>query len=277
MIVDTHVHVMSDDLGRYPKIKEAYRWPAFTAEMLLETMDAEGIGRALVVQPYYTYRFDNTYQAAAALAHKDRFRCVCVIDQYAKDAPDLLQRLVEREGVRGVRLTHVPGGRYADPRSFPVWECAAALGIPICVSARLDDIAEARTAIERHPGAKVALEHMWAQPMCDPPYRAFEPFYRMAEFPNVYVKTTPNNSHQSREGRSTPEAFFRALVERFGARRIMWGSNYPAHWDKYDRIPERLALARRDLAFLREADRAAIMGETALSLWPELRGTSSGG
>jgi len=277
MIVDTHVHVISDDLRKYPKVKDAYDWPDFTAETLIATMDKVGIDRALLVQAYYTYRFDNSYHVASALAHRERFRCICVIDQYAKDAAEMLQRLVEKEGVAGVRLTHVPGGSYDDPRSFPVWEAAAALRIPICISARFDDIPTARRAIERHPRVRVALEHMWAQPMCDPPYREFEPFYRMAEFPNVYVKTTPNNSHQSRAGKSTPEAFFRALVERFGAKRIMWGSNYPAHWDKYDRIPERMELTRRDLAFLSEEDRRSILGESALQLWPELRGTSSDG
>ena len=271
MIVDTHVHVISDDTRRYTKIKDAYDWPDFTAETFLAAMDELGIGRALLVQAYYTYRFDNSYHVNSALAHKDRFRCICVIDQFAKDAPDVLAELVRKRGVRGVRLTRVRDGFAGDPQTFPLWERAAALGIPICVSARLKDIPGARVAIERHPNAKVALEHMWAQPMDDPPYRRFEPFFAMAQYPNVYVKTTPNNSHQSRAGNSTPQRFFATLVERFGAKRIMWGSNYPAHWDKYGKIKERLALMQQDLAFLPEEDRRWIFGETALSLWPELR------
>jgi predicted TIM-barrel fold metal-dependent hydrolase len=271
MIVDTHVHVISDDTATYKKVADAYDWPFFTAETYLATMDAVGIDRALLVQPYYTYRFDNSYQVAAALAHKDRFLCVCVIDPFARNAPDILSDLVETRGVRGIRLVRVRDGWAGDPQTFPVWERAQALGIPICVSARLDDLGGARRAIERHPTAKVALEHMWAQPMDDPPYRRFAPFFAMAEYPNLYVKTTPNNSHHAREGRSTPLDFFAALVKRFGAKRIMWGSNYPAHWDKYDQIKERLALMQSDLAFLPEDDRRWIFGETALSLWPTLR------
>jgi predicted TIM-barrel fold metal-dependent hydrolase len=271
MIVDTHVHVISDDAKKYPKIKEAYDWPAFTAEDFLGTMAETGIDRALLVQAYYSYRFDNSYHVDSALAHPDRFRCICVIDPFAKDAPDMLTQLVEKRGVRGVRLVRVREGWAGDPQTFPVWECAAALGIPICVSARLEEVAGARKAIERYPQAKVALEHMWAQPMDDPPYRRFEPFFAMAQYPNVYVKTTPNNSHQSRDGRSTPKEFFATLVTKFGANRIMWGSNYPAHWDKYGKIKERLALTQQDLAFLCEEDLRWIFGETALSLWPELR------
>jgi L-fuconolactonase len=271
MIVDTHVHVISDDPKKYPKIAEAYDWPAFTAENFLGTMAEVGIDRALLVQAYYSYRFDNSYHVDSALAHPDRFRCICVIDPFAKDAPDLLTHLVEKQGVRGVRLVGVRDGWAGDPQTFPVWERASALGIPICVSARLEEIAGARRAIERYPQAKVALEHMWAQPMDDPPYRRFEPFFAMAQYPNVYVKTTPNNSRQSRAGTSTPREFFATLVAKFGAKRILWGSNYPAHWDKYGKIKERLALMQQDLAFLPQEDRRWIFGETALSLWPELR------
>ncbi|HXQ50093.1 MAG TPA: amidohydrolase family protein [Stellaceae bacterium] len=271
MIVDTHVHVISDDLKTYPKVADAYDWPVFTAEMYLATMDAVGIDRALLVQPYFTYRFDNSYQAEAARRHKDRFLCVCVIDAFAKNAPDVLRELVEKRGVRGVRFMRTRDHWAGDPQTFPVWECADALGIPICVAARFEELAEARAPIERHPRVKVALEHMWAGHVGDPPYTQLEPFYEFARYPNVYVKTTPNNSYAAREGRSTPKAFFGTLVERFGAKRIMWGSNYPAHWDKYAKIKERLALARQDLAFLNAEDQRWIFGETALSLWPALR------
>lgn len=271
MIVDTHVHVISDDLKTYPKVDDAYDWPDFTAETYLATMAEVGIDRALLVQPYYTYRFDNSYQADAAHKHKDRFLCVCVIDPFAKTAPDTLRDLVERRGVRGVRFMRVRERWAGDPQTFPVWECAQALGIPVCVAARFDELEDARVPIERYPGVKVALEHMWANDVGDPPYAKLEPFYDFARYPNVYVKTTPNNSYAARQGRSTPEAFFAKLVERFGAHRIMWGSNYPAHWDKYAKIKERLALARRDLAFLGAEDQRRILGETALSLWPALR------
>jgi predicted TIM-barrel fold metal-dependent hydrolase len=275
--VDTHVHVISDDVVKYRKVKDAYDWPSFTAEAYLATMDAVGIDRAVLVQPYYTYGFDNSYQADAARAHKDRFVCVCVIDPFAKDAADTLAALVEKRGVGGVRLMRVRERWAADPRTFPVWDCAEALDIPVCVAARFEEIADVRVPIERYPKVKVALEHMWANPVGDPPYAQLEPFFAMAQYPNVWVKTTPNNSYAAREGKSTPKAFFATLVARFGARRIMWGSNYPAHWEKYGKIDARLALSQHDLAFLGDADRRSIFGETALGLWPALRGTSSAG
>ncbi|HVA15986.1 MAG TPA: amidohydrolase family protein [Stellaceae bacterium] len=273
MIVDTHVHVTSDNLQKYPRVKEAYDWPTQSAEMLLAAMAEVGVDRALLVQPYFTYNYDNSYQIDAALAHKDRFLCVCVIDQRAKNAPEILTDLVENKGVRGVRFMHGKAGDgvLRDPRSIPTWERAQALGIPICVAARLGELPDARAMIERFPDARVALEHMWVQDIGEPPYRHFQPMLDMAQFPNVYLKITPNNAHAAREGKATPQAFFGTLVERFGARRIMWGSNYPAHWEKYGAIKDRLPLMQRDLAFLSAEDQRWIFAETALSLWPSLR------
>jgi L-fuconolactonase len=273
MIVDTHVHVTSDNLTKYPRVKDAYDWPTQTAEALLASMKQVGIDRALLVQPYFTYHFDNSYQVDAALAYPDRFLCVCVIDQLAKNAPDILTELVTKRGVRGVRFMHGKGGEgvLRDPRSIPAWECAASLGIPICVAARLEELPDARVMIERFPTVTVALEHMWAQKVGTPPYAHLQPMFDMAQFPNLRLKITPNNSHAVREGGTTPEAFFGLLVERFGARRIMWGSNYPAHWDKYGTIRDRLPLMQNDLAFLPAEDQRWIFGETALTLWPSLR------
>jgi len=272
MIVDTHVHVISDDHKRFPKIAKPYEWPEMTAEMLLATMDQCGIGRALLVQPYFTYHFDNSYQAEAALAHRDRFLCVCVLDQVAPAAPDILSDLVENHGVRGVRFMHIGDkGIHRDPRAFPLWQRAIRHGIPICVAASLDEIADVRVVLDKFPEATVALEHMWATTTGDPPYDSLKPVMELARFPNLRLKICPNNSHAARVGKSTPRAFFGMVAEHFGARRMMWGSNYPAHWDKYGKIPERLALMQADLAFLPEDDRRWFFGETALTLWPGLR------
>jgi predicted TIM-barrel fold metal-dependent hydrolase len=54
-------------------------------------------------------------------------------------------------------------------------------------------------------------------------------------------------------------------VDRFGANRIAWGSNYPAQPGP---LTELVALALRELAFLPAAERTAILGATALRLYP---------
>ena len=57
-----------------------------------------------------------------------------------------------------------------------------------------------------------------------------------------------------------------ALLERFGARRLMWGSNFPM--DNRRGIPGLLALAQETLGFVSASDRALMFGGNALALWP---------
>jgi L-fuconolactonase len=285
MIVDTHVHVVSDDRRKYPQITDDPKsaaptvasigqpeWPPLTAETLLATMDECGIDRALLVQTYFTYHYDNSYMIDCALAHPKRFLSVCVIDQLADGAPDVLSELVEKRGVRGLRMMGARGpGALADKRSFPLWERAEALGIPICIGARIEELADVRAPLERFTKVPVALEHVWGIKLGDPPYAEHKVLFEMAQFPNVRLKIAPNNSYAARVGKASPRDFFGRLVDRFGARRIMWGSNYPAHWHKYEGIKERLDLMQEDFAFLSADDRRWIFGEAALALWPALR------
>jgi L-fuconolactonase len=285
MIVDTHVHVVSDDRKNYPQVSDGAHgatapsvrdigqteWPPFTVETLLRMMDGDGIDRALLVQTYFTYHFDNAYMIDCAQAHPDRFLSVCVIDQLAPDAPDLLTELVEKRGVRGLRMMGARGKKVlGDPRTFPLWERAAILGIPICIGAKIDELPDALAPIERFTNVKIALEHVWGIDIGDPPYDRLKPLWEMARFPHVYLKTAPNNSHAARSGTGTPRQFFGKLVESFGAKRIMWGSNYPAHGQHYGDMKERLAIMREDFSFLGAEEQRWIFGETALSLWPGL-------
>lgn len=286
MIVDTHVHVVSDDRKKYPQVTDGahgagaptvrdlgqVEWPALTIETLLQKMDETGIDRALLVQTYFTYHFDNRYMIDCALAHPDRFQSVCVIDQLAPNAPDLLTELVEKRGVRGLRMMGARGKNVlGDKRTFPLWERAAALNIPICIGAKLDELPDVFAPIERFANVKVALEHVWGLELGDPPYENLKPLWDLARYPHVYLKTAPNNSHAARKGKGSPRQFFGKLVDLFGAKRIMWGSNYPAHWNTYGHIKERLQIMEEDFSFLSAEDRRWIFGEAALSFWPSLR------
>lgn len=286
MIVDTHVHVVSDDRTKYPQVSDGAHgagapsvrdigqpeWPPLTDNQLIKLMDECGIDRALLVQTYFTYHFDNTYMIDCALAHPDRFLSVCVIDQLAPGAPDLLTELVEKRGVRGLRMMGARGpGSLKDPRTFPLWERASQLRIPICIGARIEELPDVRVPLERFTSVPVALEHVWGNNVGDPPYDRLKPLWEMAQFPNVRLKTAPNNSHAAREGKGTPRQFFGKLVETFGAKRIMWGSNYPTHWHRYGGMQERLLIMQEDFAFLGKEDQDWIFGDAALSLWPALR------
>jgi predicted TIM-barrel fold metal-dependent hydrolase len=275
MIVDTHVHVVSPDRTTHPQQSDAPDWHSLSGEALLAEMDATGVDRAVLVQTYFTYGYDNAYMTEVALAHRDRFVSVCVLDPLDPASPDTLSRLVAERGVRGIRLMN-DRGRMAvttdDPRTFPLWQRVAELGIVVCIASLIEDVFRVRVPLELFPKVPVAIDHIWGLKVGDgPDFPMLAPVLDLASCANLTVKIATNNSFAVRQGSGTPEQLYGLLVEHFGARRVMWGSNYPAHTHVYGKLDERVDLARRDLAFLSEEDRRWVMGETALRLWPMLR------
>ncbi|HKV53869.1 MAG TPA: amidohydrolase family protein [Candidatus Binataceae bacterium] len=276
MTIDTHVHIVAPDQIKYPRklARANIEWVAdMSAETMLELMTAAGIDRAMLVQAHSAYEYDNSYVADAAALRPDRFVSVCILDPARPDAPDQLSYWVEQRGVRGLRLFPAAERDPAwldDPASFPLWERAGALNIPVCVCLRWRQLARLRTAIERHPRVHVALDHLGLPPLEEgPPYGAAAPLFELVKLPNVYLKFSSVNLYAAARGASTPREFFRRLLEAFGARRMMWGSNFPNTNDRS--LKDQLALAREALAFASEEDRRWLFSETALSLWPMLR------
>jgi L-fuconolactonase len=287
VIVDTHVHVFTDDRKNYPQIRDTSRagsiptiaeigqteWPLTTVENLIAQMDEAGIDKATLVQAYFVYEYDNRYTVDATLAHPERFASVVVLDPMDRNAPDELSRLVEKRGVAGMRFMRgrLPASSLGDPATFPLWERMQSLKIPLAVNDRIGDISKIKKALDKYPDVKVAFEHSWGHKVGAPPaYSLLEPLFAFADNPNVYIKTAINNIAAAREGGGTPRQLYTKLVEVFGAKRIMWSSNYPAH-PKFGGVKERLDISKQELAFLSQADQAWIFGETALSVYPSLR------
>jgi predicted TIM-barrel fold metal-dependent hydrolase len=286
VIVDTHVHVFTDERKKYPQIRDTARagsipsiteigqteWPVTTVETLGQLMDEAGVDKATLVQAYFVYEYDNRYTVDAARSDPKRFASVVVLDPLDPKSPDELTRLVKHEGVTGIRFMRgrLPASSLGEPATFPLWERMQSLGIPLAVNDRIADIAKIRKAMERFPDVKVSFEHAWGHKVGTPPYPALDPLFAFADNPNVYIKTAINNIAAAREAGGSAEQLYEKLVKVFGARRIMWSSNYPAH-PKFGGMKSRLDEAKKVLAFLSEEDRRWIFGETALTLFPNLR------
>jgi len=285
MIVDTHVHVVTNDRARYPRIADTPRagsiptiteigqteWPLTTAEILIDEMDRAGVAKATLVQAYFVYEYDNRYVIDCANAHPDRFVSIVTLDPTDPAAPDKLSALVE-QGARGIRFMRgrLPRCTLGEPETHGLWKRIAALRIPLCVHDKVEELVRLPVMLERFPEIAVALDHGWGHKVGEPPYEMLNPLFDLARFPNVRVKTAINNIEAARGKVSTPKIFYTKLVETFGANRIMWSSNYPAH-PRFGSIESRLAIAQEELAFLDEPSRNRIFGETALTVWPWLR------
>ncbi len=286
VIVDTHVHVFTDDRKKYPQIRDTARagsiptiseigqteWPVTTVEILARLMDEAGVDKATLVQAYFVYEYDNSYTVDAARVNPKRFASVVVLDPMDPKSPDELSRLVEQDGVTGLRFMRgrLPQTSLGEPVTFPLWERMQKLKIPLAVNDRIHELPKITRALERYPDVKVCFEHAWGHKVGTPPYPDLAPLFAFAGNPNVYIKTAINNIAAARDAGGTAEALYEKLVQVFGAKRIMWSSNYPAH-PKFNSIKSRLDEAKKVLAFLSEEDRRWIFGETALSVFPHLR------
>jgi predicted TIM-barrel fold metal-dependent hydrolase len=170
-IVDVHEHVFSPDRERYPFAPLQGRIAPFVAERpvaaeaMLDEMDAAGVARAVLVQASTAYGYDNAYAADSAAAHPQRFAAVCCIDVRAPDAAERLRYWIRERGMNGVRLIN-PGGAAAedagwvdDPATFPAWEAAAGLRVPVALQLKSGGLVRLPALLARFPDVRVIVDH----------------------------------------------------------------------------------------------------------------------
>jgi predicted TIM-barrel fold metal-dependent hydrolase len=88
---------------------------------------------------------------------------------------------------------------------------------------------------------------------------------------HVHFKVTDINFDRLEEAHFSSAAFVRALADRFGSERLLWGSDVGQSPAPYDQKIERL---RTSAAMLSDAERAQFFGGTAYRLYgraPELK------
>ena len=202
MVVDTHVHVFTDDRKKYPQIRDTERagkipsiteigqteWPLTTVEILMQEMDKAGVDKATLVQAYFVYEYDNRYTIDATNAHRDRFASVIVLDPLDPRAPDELSRMVDKQNVAGIRFMRgrLPESSLGKPETFPLWARIEKLRIPLAINDRLTELPKVRKPMDRYPGVKVALEHAWGHKVGAPPdFAHMQPLFSLADNPNL--------------------------------------------------------------------------------------------
>ena len=220
MIIDSHLHVWSDDAERYPWAGEGTT-EAGSVELLLETMARHGVHKACIVQPIH-YLFDNRYVADCLARYRTTFSGIAIMDRRAPDAVEQLERLVGADGFEGLRM-HL--GRADDPAEWaapdqdPIWRKAEELGACMLSFGPAEKQPAIAPIIARHPGVNVILDHLGGAPLHeDPPFPRLRKVLDLARYPNVYVKFTPQAA----------QAGAAADVYPFPDQRSMSGSTTPS-------------------------------------------------
>jgi L-fuconolactonase len=283
-VIDIHSHVIAGDTARFPlnpmggKQSDWSRERPVDGEAMLKAMANAGVGQSVLVQASTCYGHDNRYVAACVQAHPAVFGGVFSVDMAAEDAVANIQRWMKL-GMSGARVFvagHTASDdsvRLDDPRSTPAWNHLVSDRIPVSVQLRTDKLDQLVNLLERHPEAVVVLDHCARPELGDgAPYAQAASLFALARYPNLNLKLTTHNLREAALGLATPASFVQALVERFGAQRIAWGSNFPA---SPGGLRLQLQQALEATATLEPAQRAHIFSGTSLRLYPALHRVAS--
>ena len=276
-IIDTHTHVVAADRDRYPMQRSARplgsdwveRHPV-DAEGLLATLNAHGVHGAVLVQPVGTYAFDNSYVADAVAATPSRLTGLSVVDMGGTDRIDALTHWAGR-GIGGTRLFNVPR---VDPPwlatevSAEVLACARRLGLRLTACILADDLDAVGGLLEQAGDVPLALDHCGFADIGDPASATMAALTRLAAHANLRLKVTTTIFRMQPPARGDERDVLERLCAIFGPERLMWGSDYPQHYE--ETYAEHLALARWASSRLPAVDQERFLGGTALELWPEL-------
>ncbi len=287
ILVDTNIHVIAPPperatypLNIYPGTESEFTEDQSNSPRdFLQTMDAAGLHQAYLMASRF-HGFDNSYCAdAVAVAPPGRFVGVANVDILAEDAPDRISYWIEQRGMHGVRFWGggpVAGHRFPgderglanyvdDPKLAPAWDRIRDLGVPSNAQATMPEVLpNTRRLLERYPEIPFTLNNLAHVPAKQgPDSEAARDLLSLADFPRTYVNFSVNFVKQTSEDAAARELLL-ALVDRFGARRLMWSSfGQP--------LPKAIGTLTEGLAFLPEDARNGILGEGARDLYPALR------
>ncbi len=276
-IIDTHTHVVSPDTDRYPLQLAAdvpHDWVGehrLTSEQLLRHMDDAGVHGAVLVQARAAYGDDNTYVAAAREADPARLVSTAIVDMTTPDRGDALRRWAA-QGVAGVRLFNIPPAKpswLAGPELAAFVEAAAADGIRVSVCTLAPDIPDIARLLAAVPDVPIAVDHCaFADITADHAANDGNPLVQLADHANVRLKVTTTFLRPATDHGADARDVVGWLHSRFGADRLMWGSDFPQyHRESY---PQIVAFGRHACSRLAEGEQALFLGGTANRLWPEL-------
>ena len=273
-IIDTHAHIYSPDENRYPPIDKPLRPPGGkgSLEDLHQESRQNGVAAACIIQTSTFYRFDNRYIRDSSKAAPEWTAGVCTLDPDDPHSPGLLSRYVREYGIRGMRSIAARDGRFDHPGVRALWKTALEEGIVINALTHLDRAEQVDRLIHELPDLPVVLDHCLYPEVGPSLGPILAQVLKMSRHRNLHAKLTflPIGSATGYPCADLHDACLK-IIAAFGPERCVWGSDFPCElWTPQVSYEEHLRIFT-DALPLKEAARAAILGQTARRLWfPEL-------
>jgi predicted TIM-barrel fold metal-dependent hydrolase len=265
--VDSHVHVWTDDTKRYPRARgeRDYTPARFTPEDLFAHTKPAGVSRIVLIQMSF-YLFDNSYMLDSMKAHPGVFGGVGIVDEAGPDPVRAMEELAQ-QGVRGFRIVGVaePKTWLDSPGMQRMWQTAAARNLAMCALVGPDGLPALDRMCVKYPNTPVVIDHFARIGgdgfIRDPDVQLL---IGLARHRNVKVKASAYYALGKKKAPYTDlRALFRSVLQRFGPRRVMWGSDCPFQVQNSHQYAPSIALVREHMPFLSAADREWVLSKSA--------------
>jgi L-fuconolactonase len=299
-LFDTHAHLISDDWERYPPLAVQPGLPTrrtdytVTAEALIDLMDENDVPVALAVQRLHVYGYDNSYIIDSWRKYPERLLPVVMLDTRDPATPGRFTAMVRNDGVRGFRMantrpSHLDTAWINSPGALQVWQACADLNVPVAVIIFHNQLGTTlpllHTIAKAYPQLPILVDHLgtpygrtkvelaWAKEAgiaetALPPAPDFgisETIGIFDDTPNVHFKLTEVNLDNLFDTGGSSVQLVRRLADRFGAGRLVWGSDVgqSLRWS----FAEKAAMAREAGSLLTPVERRQFLHDNAARLY----------
>ncbi|MBM3834006.1 MAG: amidohydrolase [Verrucomicrobia bacterium] len=280
-IIDTHMHVWSGDLDRYPlahPYDARFKPPpiAATVELLLQEMEQFGMSHCVLVQTI-SHGWDNRYLVQCVKRDPKRFRGHGLIDPTDPKVAEKLEFWIRQHGLAGMRFSPIyyeGKDDWLNARSSrALWEKADELGAVFNFFIATPQLPKLEGMVRDFPRVPVVIDHLARIDLkAADPTPEFAKLLALARYPNVWTKVS-ELSVISASGKYPYADTFRwvqRLYESFGPDRLLWGTGFPGATRGQAGRPSltnELNLVREEIPFFTAQDREKILGRNAAKLW----------
>ena len=279
MLIDAHQHFwrLSERAGYWPPAELAAIYRDFSPADLEPLLRQNGVRGTVLVQTLPKVE-DTEWMLDLAARHDFILGVVGWVDLASPDAPATIARLASHSRhakLKGLRpmLQDLPDARWIENPALDA-------GIAAMLEHRLSfdalvlpgHLAPLLRFAERHPELPIVIDHA-AKPLIA--QGLFEPWLadmrRLAALPQVHCKlsgmlTEAGLPHASPAGQKAVAPYAEAVIELFGADRLIWGSDWPVLRLASD-YTAWLSMARALLVGLPAGQQAAVLGGNALRFY----------
>lgn len=279
VLINTHVHLVSDDAARFPFAAGRTSRPLPVEQYTKFAVEA-GISHTVIVSPE-PYQDDMRYLEYCLTRgpSPDFFKGTCLFDPISQETPERLQALVQRNAGRiaSLRIHELhPAGTPStttgairdrdlrDPRMEETWRATHELGLSMLIQLIPHYAPQIGDLAAKFREMPVILDHL-ARPG-QGTSAEYEQVLKLAELPRVYMKFS-GTGVASASKQPFPHADAKPLVKRvyeaFGADRMIWGE-LGASMAEFNRAVQ---LFDSMFDFAPEPERAKIRGLTSQKLF----------